>query len=231
MTVQRDDGCARYAMEVALTVTVRAASACATSSAPQPPPAVAATIRAASRVCPARSKRPPARASRLTYSASCPSARARWARASAPLPARRCRPTGRQTLGRGEVGPRPVEVADVGAGDRGRHVEHDVAEHAAVCLRDDGLGLLDDPAGGDRVRCGSDHRAVDPLHQVHAHHRPAGQRQRRSQELPSTFAVAAREAHLGQPLQAQAPHRRGRPRRGAARPPRPARARRGRGHP
>ena len=68
---------------------------------------------------------------------------------------------------------------------------------------DDGLGLVDDPTGGDRVRCAADHRAVEPLHEVHAHQGPACQGERSVQELLSPIAIAAREAHLGEPLQAQ----------------------------
>ena len=56
---------------------------------------------------------------------------------------------------------------------------------------------------------GHDHRPVHPLQQVHADHRPAGQRQRPPQQAAGLGRSPLGEPHLGQPLQAVRLARRG----------------------
>ena len=137
-------------------------------------------------------------------SPSWPSAVARCARASA-IAARQALPCQQfaDVCPELEVGARPVEVTDVGAGDGGRCEEHDVAHRAAVVLAHRRLALLDDDHRGRRAVRGGDQGAVDALDEVQAHHRPPGQWQRPLEQGHGLRPVTVGQTHLGEPLEAQ----------------------------
>ena len=137
-------------------------------------------------------------------SSSSPSAVARWARASATaaLPRRPC-PVRSPTLRHGQVGARAVEIADVGAGDRGRHREHHVANRAAVVLPQRRLGLLDHVTRGPGASGGGGswcRRCAAAGARLITDQRASGSA--RSSSSTRLLAVALGQPHLGQPLQA-----------------------------
>ena len=63
------------------------------------------------------------------------------------------------------------------------------------------LGAIDDGSSVDRVGCGEDHRAEDPLQQVLGDHRLAGQWECLLQQTHRRVAVAFGDAYFGEALQ------------------------------
>ena len=157
--------------------------------------------RAASRGWPAWVKSWAAPSSSAAAWSWLPSDRARWARASRIAP---CRGALHSRDERSATArPVVVDVADVGAGDRGGDGEHDVAEGAGVLEAHDLGCLVDDGSGGLRVGSGQDHRAEDALHKCEA------MIDQRARAGPAAAAGSPRPGQpeaAGEPLQELPPH-------------------------